>query len=283
MPRTYKLTSRARGAMQLDRYALYEKAVQEPEADLARLEQALKRAGRPALRLREDFSGTALLSATWVAADPKRTAVAVDLDPETHAWAREHRLPKLGEAAPRLKLVQADVREAPRGPFDAVLACNYSYQVFFTRQELKGYFASVRRSLAPGGVFMLDSFGGWLTQQGLVEKRRLGDGVTYVWDQDEFDPITHRIRCSISFEATRGRRVRPFFYEWRLWTLPELTELLEETGFEGIEVHWDVEPPDRKPRYLPRKAAQAAPAWVAWITARRAGRKMQAGTPPKHP
>jgi SAM-dependent methyltransferase len=255
-----------------DRHLLYERAVQCPEAELGLLTRLLRRAGQPALRLREDFSGTALLSASWVAGGARRTAVAVDLDPAVHRWAETHRLPGLGAAAGRLRLVQADVRHAPRGPFDAILALNFSYQVFHRRADLLAYFRAARGSLAPGGLFMLDLFGGWLAQQEVVERRRIGGGVTYAWEHESCDPITHRVRCAIHFELPGGRRLRrAFTYDWRLWTLPELSDLLEEAGFDRLEVQWDVEPPGVEPRYLPRRHAVNQGGWLAYLVGRRPG------------
>ncbi len=256
-----------------DRHLLYERAVQSPDAELGLLNRLLRRAGQPARWLREDFSGTALLSASWVRSGPGRIAVAVDLDPAVHRWAAEHRLPGLGRAADRLRLCQADVRRAPPGPFDAILALNFSYQVFQRRAELRAYLAAARRSLVPGGLFMLDLFGGWLSQQPVTERRRLGGGVTYVWEHQACDPITHRIRCAIHFELPGGRRLaRAFTYDWRLWSLPELRDLLAEAGFDRIEVQWDVEPPGVEPRYRPRRHAANQGAWLAYLVGRRPGR-----------
>jgi SAM-dependent methyltransferase len=256
-----------------DRHVLYERAVQSPHAELGLLDRLLRRAGQPARRLREDFSGTALLSASWVEAGLDRTAVAVDLDPAVHRWAALHRLPALGAAAKRLRLVRADVRHAPRGPFDAVLALNFSYQVFQDRAALKAYFEAARRALVPGGLFMLDLFGGHLSQQAVTERRRIGGGVTYVWEHEACDPITHRVRCAIHFELPGGRRLtRAFTYDWRLWSLPELNDLLAEAGFDRIEVQWDVEPPGVEPRYRPRRHAANQGAWLAYLVGRRPGR-----------
>jgi SAM-dependent methyltransferase len=253
-----------------DPHRLYERAVQSPDVELDLLERVLRRAGQPARRLREDFSGTALLSSTWVRRGRQRTAVAVDLDPRVHRWAQRHRLPDLGAAADRLRMVHADVRHAPGGPFDAVVALNFSYQVFHQRAALRAYFAAVRAALEPGGFLMLDLFGGWLAQQEVEERRRLPGGDTYVWEHGAFDPITHRFRCAIHFELRDGRRLhRAFSYDWRLWTLPELRDLLRETGFGPVEVLWDVEPPGVEPRYRPRRRATNQGGWLAYLVARR--------------
>jgi len=240
--------------------------VQDAGTELELLERVLRRTGRPALRLREDFSGTALLASTWVARGPARTAVAVDLDPAVHDWARAHRLPRLGAMGRRLSLVQTDVRKAPRGPFDAILALNFSWQVFQRRDDLKAYLAHALRSLAPGGALVLDLFGGWLAQQGLVERRRIQGGHTYVWEHVHYEPITSRLRCAIHFELKDGRTMpRAFTYDWRLWTIRELTELLEEVGFWPVEVLWDVEPVGADPRYLKRTTAERTAGWLAHV------------------
>jgi SAM-dependent methyltransferase len=237
------------------------------EADL--VEELVRRGGRAPRRLREDFSGTALFAAEWVRRGPARTALAVDLDPRVHAWARRHRLPALGEAAARLRLVTADVRAAPGRALDAVVAMNFSYSVLKTREALGGYLAAAARALAPGGVVVLDAFGGYRAQKELVERRRIRGGVTYVWEQLSFDPITHRIRCAISFEGPGRRRLRrAFTYDWRLWSLPELTELLREAGLEP-EVLWDVAPSAAETDYVPRKTAKAQAGWLAYVVGRR--------------
>ncbi len=257
----------------VDRHRLYERAVQHGPTEVALVESILRRHGRPARRLREDFSGTALLAAEWVSRGPARTALAVDIDPAVHAWARAHRLPTLGDASGRLRLVTADVRRAPGRGLDAVVALNFSYSVLETRAELRAYLRGVRRALAPGGVVVLDAFGGPDAQRELVERRRIGGGVTYVWEQEAFDPITHHVRCAIHFELPGGRRLRRAFrYAWRLWSLPELTELLAEAGYEAIEVLWDVAPRGAT-RYVPRRSAAGQPGWLAYVVARRpAGR-----------
>lgn len=262
-------TPRALARASHDIHRLYEEAVQYPPTEIARIERAVRRAGGTPRRLREDFSGTALLAASWVTSRPERTAVAVDLDPSVHAWARAHRLPALGPRAERLSLVTADVRDGPRGPFDAVVALNFSYQVFHAREDLRRYLASARAALAPDGVMILDVFGGWASQRVIVERRRMRGGVTYVWEHESFDPITHRMRCAIHFELASGRRIRGAFrYDWRLWTIPELSELFREAGFDDVEVLWDVAPA-RAERYVPRTSAENQPGWIAYVVGRR--------------
>lgn len=253
-----------------DPHVLYERAVQDPAVELRLVEKLLRKRGIAPRRLREDFSGTALLAARWVERGEDRTAVGVDLDPAVHAWARANRLPALGAAASRLTLVTADVREGPRGPFDVVVALNFSWMVLQDRASLGGWLRAVRESLAPGGILVLDAFGGWDAQKVLRERRRIGDGVRYVWEQEAFDPITHRIRCAIHFELPGGKALRrAFSYDWRLWGLPEVRELCAEAGFDDVAVLWDVAPTGST-RYVPRGHAENQAGWLAYVVAGRA-------------
>ncbi|HET8733490.1 MAG TPA: class I SAM-dependent methyltransferase, partial [Anaeromyxobacteraceae bacterium] len=129
---------------------------------------------------------------------------------------------------------------------------------------------AARTSLAPGGVLLLDLYGGWLAQKPLVERRRLRGGATYVWEQVSFEPISHRLRCAIHFQLKDGRVLRNAFrYDWRLWSLPEVADLLREAGFSGVEVLWDVEPPGVEPRYVPRRTARNQGGWLAYVVATR--------------
>ncbi len=162
------------------------------------------------------------------------------------------------------------MRTSPGRGLDAVVALNFSYSVFRTREELGGYLRRARAALAPGGVVVLDAFGGFRAQKELVERRRLRGGVTYVWEQEAFDPVTHRLRCAIHFEGPGRRRLRrAFTYDWRLWTLPELRELLEDAGFEAVEVLWDVAPSAAETRYVPRRRAKAQAGWLAYVVGRK--------------
>jgi SAM-dependent methyltransferase len=172
----------------------------------------------------------------------------VDLDPEPLAWARRVRLPVMRTAARRVTLIRRDVRAVTKPRVDVVCAMNFSYWVFHQRRDLLRYFASVRRSLRPGGIFFGNAFGGTEAMEPLTERRRVPAGnapdgtlvpaFLYEWEHLEFDPISHRIRCDIHFRFRDGRRMRrAFHYDWRLWTLPEIRDALAEAGFRDSLVY----------------------------------------------
>ena len=113
---------------------------------------------------------------------------------------------------------------------DIVLAMNFSYWILHTRTGMRRYFEKVRDALVEDGVFFLDAYGGYDAFREMKETTG-NDGFTYVWDQARYDPITGRQRCHIHFRFPDGSRIKDaFVYEWRLWTLPEIREILEGSG-----------------------------------------------------
>jgi SAM-dependent methyltransferase len=254
---------------------LYELAVQEPEAELTFISRVFRRVrGRPPLRLREDFCGTALTSCEWVKARPDHSAVGLDLHRPTLAWGRRNNVAGLPEEArDRVRLLRSDVLHPPaaaRG-VDVIAAMNFSYWVFKTRELLGGYFRQVHRSLVRDGMFFLDTYGGYEAQQVQQERRRC-KGFTYVWDQAAYNPITGEVRCHIHFEFKKGPALRrAFTYDWRLWAIPEVRELLAEAGFRRTTVYW--EGSDGKGSgngvFRPSVSGEVCAAYIAYIVAER--------------
>ena len=98
-------------AERADRYELYLKAVQEPEAEVPFFDRVYQREyGRRPSVLREDFCGTFAVCCEWVRRSSDRVAVGVDIDPEPLGWGREHHLSKLkAKQQRRVELLQDDV------------------------------------------------------------------------------------------------------------------------------------------------------------------------------
>ena len=104
----------------------------------------------------------------------------------------------------------------------------------------------------------------------MLEPRKVAGGFTYVWDQNSFDPITHDIVNHIHFEFKDGSRIdKAFTYEWRYWTLPEITELLKEAGFSEVHVYWDQAGEDEEEKYKRTTRAENQPGWLAYLVALR--------------
>ncbi len=230
-----------RTAATSDKYELYELSVQNTEAECDFIDQAWKeQRRRTPHHIREDFCGTAAVCMEWVKRRRTNTAVGVDLDPEVLAWGRNKMPERLTPAqAKRVTLLQADVRSVKTKPVDTVLAMNFSYFFFKTRDMLRRYFKAVRRGLVSDGIFILDCYGGSESFLEMEEDRNL-DGFTYIWDQSYYNPITGDAVNHIHFEFPDGTSMRKAFtYEWRLWTIPEIREVLLEAGFKKVLVYWE--------------------------------------------
>lgn len=252
-----------------DPHLLYQLSVQDPSWEVGFIERVFRsERGRTPNSLREDFCGTALLCAEWVKRRAEHTATGIDIDPEPLAWGKRHNLGPIDEPGNRITLLRQDVRDACRRRHDVICAFNFSYWVFRTRDELRSYFAHVRRGLVRDGVFLCDAYGGWEAQEPMLEPRIIKAGFTYVWDQDRFDPITHSVTNHIHFEFKDGTKLqRAFTYEWRFWTLPELVELLQEAGFSETRIHWDTAKDENDERYRVRGRAENQPGWIAYLVA----------------
>jgi SAM-dependent methyltransferase len=255
-----------------DKHLLYQWSVQDPDLEVEfAAEQYRKRRGRKPLILREDFCGTALVAREWVKGNPKRRVIGLDLDEQTLQWARRHNIEPLGKDAARVDLRLRDVRSVTSPKADIIAAMNFSYYIFFPLTELTNYFRFVRRSLAPGGIFILDCFGGWKSQQIQSEQCtvKCPDGTFgYVWDTADYDPINNRVLCHIHFEFKNGKRWKnAFTYDWRLYTPAEVRDALTAAGFSNIQVFWDFEDDKDHSDYRPAQRAKNAAGWITYIVA----------------
>ncbi|MDH3689142.1 MAG: class I SAM-dependent methyltransferase, partial [Gammaproteobacteria bacterium] len=224
-----------------DKYELYQFSVQSPVEDIRFLARVFKKSrGTAARHFREDFCGTSLLTATWVKRGRDYTAEGFDIDPEPLAWGRKRNLDPLGKAASRATLHQADVRHPSDRPPDVRCAQNFSYCVFKTRSELLEYFRAAHDDLARDGIFVLDVHGGPECLEEMEEETEQEEGFTYVWDQDEYWPVTGETMSYIHFRFADGSEMkRAFRYDWRLWHLPELKEALMDAGFASVDCYWE--------------------------------------------
>ena len=256
-----------------DRHVLYEKSVQCVSSEYKFVNKTFRKLRkRSAQHLREDFCGTAGMCCEWVRRKPDHTAVGVDIDADVLEWGRQHNLSKLKpEAHMRVSLLQEDVcKVTTPEPVDIVLAMNFSYQIFKTREILGGYFRKVYEELADDGILFMDAFGGYESFKEIKEKRKY-KGFKYIWEHASYNPINGDILCHIHFGFPDGSKLKKAFtYDWRMWTLPELQELLVEAGFSRVQVYWegyDEETCEGNGKYYPATVGEADPGWVCFLVA----------------
>ena len=255
-----------------DRHELYQLAVQDVEAELEFVQSTFKELrGHDATLLREDFCGTANTACHWVSLGNHHQAIGVDLDAEVLDWGRKHNIAALEEEQmQRIELIKADVTAIRTQPADIILAMNFSYYLFLTRAELLAYYSNVLSGLAKGGIFFLDAYGGYEAPMEIQEPREC-DGFTYIWDQASFNPISSLMECNIHFEFPDGSRFdKAFSYQWRLWTLPEVREILYESGFTQVDIYWegtDEDTGEGNGLYTPSEMGDADAGWICYIVA----------------
>jgi hypothetical protein len=241
-------SSGATRASQADRHELYELAVQDPPSEVRFVGQTFKRLrGRNALSMREDFAGTSVFCLEWVRSHKQRTAIAVDLDRPTLDWGLTKRIRPAGPAIEqRITQRCANVLDPQPPLVDVAVGFNFSYWCFDTRAALLEYFRAARAGLVADGMLVLDAYGGTEVEQHDVTRRECRDpqGIinggkpyTYIWEQIDYNPVDAHMNCAIHFEFEDGSRIdRAFDYSWRVWSLPEIRELLLEAGFKRVAV-----------------------------------------------
>lgn len=259
-------------AKKADKYHLYQLSVQSPEPDIKFINRVYKKArGKKARHFREDFCGTCLLTATWINQGKGYTAEAFDIDPEPLAWGYEHNLRPLGKKAGNAIQHVADVREPSRKQPDVRCAQNFSYWIFTRRAEMLDYFRKSHEDLAKDGVFVLDIHGGPESIAYMEEESELDHGFSYVWDQDSYWPVTGEACMKIHFRFRDGSEMKNAFrYDWRVWSIPELTELLYEAGFARVDCYWEGTAPDGESGngiFRITKKGTNDLSWVAYLVA----------------
>ncbi|KAG6586006.1 hypothetical protein SDJN03_18739, partial [Cucurbita argyrosperma subsp. sororia] len=128
---------------------------------------------------------------------------------------------------------------------DIVCAFNYSCCCLHSRKDLVTYFKHARASLSrKGGIFVMDLYGGTSSEQKLKLQRKFAN-FKYIWEQAEFDIIGRKTRISLHFDLKKQQKKlrHAFSYSWRLWSLPEIKDCLEEAGFRSIHI-WIRQMPD---------------------------------------
>jgi SAM-dependent methyltransferase len=260
--------------------ALYRRAVQHPQAEAAFLHRTYRHYNHHALPLllREDFAGSCAVASSWVDMNEEHQAMAVESHSPTARWAQRTANRELNDRTSDLHIVEADVLDIDGPKVDITCALNFSTFIYHDRPTLKRYFKSARRGLRPNGMFTIDAYGGPGAMKTGTQTRRVpavgkdpgqAPGFTYLWEQRSFDPVTHQTECRIHFELPDKRRVdSAFIYRWRLWTLPELMELMLESGFKTVEAWCDTFDPAAGTSdgiYRPTPGMPAREDWIAYV------------------
>ena len=256
-----------------DKFLCYQKSVQSADHEVEFFDQAFHDVyRRKPNSLREDFCGTFSVCCEWVKLSNRRTAIGVDLCPETLQWGRDNNLSKISESQQkRITLYEQDVR-IQNEPVDVLAAQNFSFWIFKTRAEVVEYFKVAHSNLNEKGVMVMDMMGGgecYTEEQ--VDKRTIKKGkkgFKYHWEQASFNPVNADASFYISFKFNDGSKLkRAFEYHWRFWTIPEVREMLAEAGFKESHVYWELEDEDGEDTGIweRKESAPSNPSWICYV------------------
>ncbi len=252
------------------KYDYYERSVQNAECEVAFMHDEYKRArGHAPFSMREDFCGTGAISCEWVRQDKRCEAWGIDLDPEPIAMGKKRHHSKLKPAEQkRMTYLLENVLKVSAPKVDVVCAFNFSYFILKSRKELVKYCKSVRKSLKKDGVFFMDIFGGPESQKLVTDTKKL-KGLTYYWECQYWNPMSHDCKFAIHFKDSKGKHLDVFTYDWRMWTVPELKDILKEAGFKKIVTYWegDDDEGNGNGEFAPLDDPENCDAWVSYIGA----------------
>jgi len=265
--RSAKRPTRPTLAERCDKYQAYELALQSPEVDVELLQQIYKQArGRKAHHLREDFCGSAATLRAWLEQGSQFTGEGYDIDAEVLEWGRRSHFAPIGRRARRAALRHADVRQRSLRAPDIRCVFNFSYWLFLERREVLEYFRKARADLGKDGVFVVDLHGG---AEVFSEEEQVTDCGDFqlVCHQTGVCPLDHTANLAFHFRFPDGSEMRDAFqYRWRIWSLPEVSDILREAGFTDIRCHWHIDE-DQETRYELTRSGYNDPAWIACLAA----------------
>ncbi|XVF05192.1 hypothetical protein REPUB_Repub05bG0150600 [Reevesia pubescens] len=233
------------------KFLLYQQSVQSPKGDISYLQKffLMYVGGRLPLHLQEDFCGTALFrislfhgnvlkshEAKLVSFMPQELIRNIQLEESDNNSKIAAIDPNMHEGSTSLSNEESIKAESKIPAQDIVCAFNYSCCCLHKHTELVLYFKHVLEALSrKGGIFVMNLYGGMSSEQSLRLQKRFPN-FRYTWEQAEFDIIERKTRISLQFHLQKKqKRLRhAFSYSWRLWSLPEINDCLEEAGFRSV-------------------------------------------------
>jgi hypothetical protein len=254
-----------------DKYAYYSNAVQSCDNDVLFLKKVYKHfyPNKIPHVFREDFCGTFQMCEEWIKLSKDNRAFGVDLDGEPIDYGKKRILENLKpEQQSRIQILRQNVLDEKLPSADINVAMNFSYFIFKQRDILKKYFQQVFKTLNAQGLFVIDTFGGTESYEAHEEKTR-HKGFTYFWDQKNFEPLTNEARFEIHFQlkGEKRRRRKVFSYDWRLWSIAELRDILLEVGFKDVTVFWEgtTKKGEGDNNFKPVTKGEECASWIAYI------------------
>ena len=252
-----------------DKYFYYKKSVQSPKEDIQFFKKTYTHFFKKSPRIfREDFCGTFYVGYHWIKEHPQNKAIVIDADKKPIEYGKKHHLSKLNPSQKlRLKILNQNVLDKGLPKAEIITVSNFSYFIFKHRALMLKYFKNIKKSLFKQGLFIIDVVGG-PDCESYCEERVEYEGFDYYWDQDYFDPINNTARFYIHFKRKgEKKQKKAFSYCWRLWSIPELKDILKEAGFSKVHVYWEQSDKKGEGTGIFKKTlrGEACDTWIAYL------------------
>lgn len=252
-----------------DKYFHYKQSVQNPKEEILFFKKTYRSFfKKPPRVFREDFCGTFYIGYEWVKEHPENKAIVVDKDRQPITYGKKHHFSKLTDSQKsRLKIYNTNVLNTKIPGADIISVNNFSYFIFKQRSILLKYFKNIKKVLSKQGLFIIDVVGGSDCCDENEEQVDHKDFI-YYWEQKNFDPVSHQAQFYIHFKRKREKkREKVFSYDWRMWSLPELQDILKEAGFSAIYVYWEQSDSKGEGTGVFKKSlkGEACDTWIAYL------------------
>lgn len=257
-----------------DKHALYLASVQDPLSDIERIALIYEEIfSRTALKLREDFSAAFALSCCWVQSDQRKTAIAIDIDHATIEYGKTNYLVNLSADEQSRMDVRVENAIVQTDPVDIIATFNFSYCLIHERSELLSYFKKCHASLNQQGMLIIDNFGGSDSEELEIQETFVNHNdyiapFIFQFERKSFNPISRRSQYAIHFIYPDGPQLTDAFtYDFRMWSIPEIRDIMQEAGFSSSLVYWEVaeDEPIIKNDFYASEEEENINSWNAYI------------------
>lgn len=196
----------------------------------------------------------------------------MDIDRSTLVWGKENNFNSFEGTEKRFKLLCKNVLDieeniAKSDSPDVICAYNFALFFFETRKDLIKYLKIVYNNLKRDGIFIFDVLGGESIQQDGKSTKKLSGDVIYEFSHTGIDPITNFLNIDITFKFKDGSKLKSCFtYKWRIWSITDLREAVEEAGFKRTTVWFpQQDDDDADVHYEPTSTAEQRDSWNCYV------------------
>lgn len=222
-----------------DKFNLYQKSVQNVKIEVEFFRKCYRMIyNKVATKFREDFCSTALLSCEWVRNNVMNIAVGLDIDPEALAWGLENNVNNLNSGSDRIRLLNHNVLTPydEKEKFEIICSLNYSHFLLTKRKDLFTYFNNVHKSLDNKGIFILDFYGGSHIYEDHKYQQEKSHHF-YQFSGKQMNILNNQSLCSLNYKVGKNKFVPHFKFDFRIYSIIEMKEILEEVGFKKFKLH----------------------------------------------